>query len=915
MNDIESRLPLPVVTKGMRRLLVAVLVVISLLVVDSVYIGVVSFVQWLTSDIIENAIYQAMFLVHLVLGVLVIVPTLIFGAMHLRRAITRPNRTAVRLGIGLFVTIVLLFVSGIALTRGLPWFELKHETTRALTYWLHVLTPVVAIWLFILHRLVGPRIRWKSGVAVGIVSLVLAVGGVAFLHIDFEENVAAADFSPSLAQTSHGGYLQAEALMTNDQCLACHADVHATWAVSAHRFASFNNPAYAFAVNNTREKVLERDGDVAASRFCASCHDPVPLFTGLFDDPSIDFQNHPTGQAGLTCVSCHAIQEVNGVRGNGEYTIGLPEQYPFAASDDEFLQWVHGVLLKGRPQLHKTSYLKPFHRTAEFCSTCHKVHLPAELNHYKWLRGQNHYDSFLISGVSGHGVASFYYPQEAAINCNGCHMPLIESDDFAAKDFDESGMATIHSHQFPAANTAIQAMAQLDASVNDPQIEFLKGSLRVDIFGLRAGEDITKPLIAPLRPDIPTVEPGREYLLEVVIRTLRVGHKFTEGTIDSNEVWLAIDVDSDSKKGIGQSGGLTSDTSSVDPWSHFVNAYVIDRDGNRIDRRNAEDIFVKLYDNQIGPGSADVVLYRLVVPDETQISKINIKVALNYRKFDQNYFALFSEEPERKNDLPIVTIARDAISIPVGVRDSDDLLDQPMHIETWERWNDYGIGMLLKPKRVGLRQAELAFTEVVNLGKPEGHLNLARVWLQEGRLEEAAESLGRAYEGGAYPWSIAWFTGLVDKQLGNFEAAIEKFNQLRQTAFTEAVARGFDFSRDYNLLNQLALSYFELSKIAKTEERRVELLALATETYLSALHEDPENVQTHYGLMQTYERLGQNSDATFHRNQHEKYRIDDNAKDRAVNAARQKNPAANHASESIVIYDLHRNSKHSVSAT
>ena len=898
----------------MRRLLVVVLVAISLLIVDSVYLSVVSFVQWLTGQVIETALYQVMFLGHLVLGVVIIVPTLIFGAMHLRRAVSRPNRTAVRLGIGLFVTILLLFISGIALTRGLPWFELKHEISRALTYWLHVLTPVVAIWLFILHRLVGPRIRWKSGVAVGVVSLVLAVGGVAILHLDFNETVAAADFSPSLAQTSHGGHLNAEALMTNDQCLSCHADVHATWAVSAHRFASFNNPAYAFAVNNTRAKVLARDGDVGASRFCASCHDPVPLFSGLFDDPTIDFQTHPTGQAGLTCVSCHAIQEVNGVRGNGEYTIGLPEQYPFANSEDDFLQWVHGVLLKGRPQLHKTSYLKPFHQTAEFCSTCHKVHLPEELNHYKWLRGQNHYDSFLISGVSGHGVASFYYPPEAATNCNGCHMPLVESEDFAADDFDGSGLLSIHSHQFPAANTAIQAMAELDTSVNDAQIEFLQGSLRVDIFGLRVGEDITKPLIAPLRPNVPMLERGKEYLVEVVIRTLRVGHKFTEGTIDSNEVWLALDAKSPATGIVGRSGGLTPDTSSVDPWSHFVNAYVIDRDGNRIDRRNAEDIFVKLYDNQIGPGSADVVLYRLVVPAEANLSEIKVEVALNYRKFDQNYFALFSEEPGRRNDLPIVTIARDSVTFPVGDRTADSQ-KQTSEIPTWERWNDYGIGMLLKPNRVGLRQAELAFSEVVSLNRPEGHLNLARVLLKEGRLEEAAESLGKAYDGGAYPWSIAWFTGLVDKQLGNFEAAIEKFDQLRRTAFTEAAERGFDFSRDYNLLNQLALSYFELSKIARTEERRTELLTLATETYQAALHEDPENVQAHYGLMQTYERLGQNANASFHRNQHQKYRIDDNAKDRAVNAARQMDPAANHASESIVIYDLHRASEHSVGAT
>ena len=120
----------------MRRLLVAVLVVLALLVVDSVYLGAVSFVQWLTGQVIENGFYQAMFLVHLALGTLVIAPTIVFGAMHLRRAINRPNRIAVRLGLGLFVTALLLFASGIALTRGLPWFELKHELARVVTYWL-----------------------------------------------------------------------------------------------------------------------------------------------------------------------------------------------------------------------------------------------------------------------------------------------------------------------------------------------------------------------------------------------------------------------------------------------------------------------------------------------------------------------------------------------------------------------------------------------------------------------------------------------------------------------------------------------------------------------------------------------------------------------------------------------------------
>ncbi|MEZ5948951.1 MAG: hypothetical protein R3C12_07010 [Planctomycetaceae bacterium] len=88
------------------------------------------------------------------------------------------------------------------------------------------------------------------------------------------------------------------------------------------------------------------------------------------------------------------------------------------------LRWVSRQLIKAKPSLHKQTYLKPLHQTAEFCSVCHKVHLPKALNDYKdFLRGQNHYDSFLLSGVSGHGSRSFYYPEIAQQNCNGCHMP------------------------------------------------------------------------------------------------------------------------------------------------------------------------------------------------------------------------------------------------------------------------------------------------------------------------------------------------------------------------------------------------------------------------------------------------------------------------------------------------------------
>ena len=198
-----------------------------------------------------------------------------------------------------------------------------------------------------------------------------------------------------------------------------------------HRFSSFNNPPYLASVTETREVALKRDGNVQASRWCAGCHDPVPFFSGAFDDPKFDTISHPTAHAGITCTVCHAITHVNSTRGNADYTIEEPLHYPFAFSDNAVLQWVNNQLVKAKPAFHKKTFLKDFHKTAEFCSTCHKVHLPLELNHYKeFLRGQNHYDPFLLSGVSGHGARSFYYPPKAKTNCSGCHMPLKPSERF-----------------------------------------------------------------------------------------------------------------------------------------------------------------------------------------------------------------------------------------------------------------------------------------------------------------------------------------------------------------------------------------------------------------------------------------------------------------------------------------------------
>src|SRR6185503_16252749 len=100
--------------------------------------------------------------------------------------------------------------------------------------------------------------------------------------------------------------------------------------------------------------------------------------------------------------------------------------------------------------------------------------------------------------------------------------------------------------------------------------EFLKkNQVRVDIFALRDGGEIDSPLIAPLRPETPALSPGKPYLVEVVVRTLGLGHPFSQGTVDSNEIWVELTARAGGRV-VGRSGGIDDD-GTVDPYSHFIN--------------------------------------------------------------------------------------------------------------------------------------------------------------------------------------------------------------------------------------------------------------------------------------------------------------------------------------------------------
>ncbi|NDH94022.1 MAG: hypothetical protein EBZ13_05695 [Planctomycetia bacterium] len=585
--------------------------------------------------------------------------------------------------------------------------------------------------------------------------------------------------------------------------------------------------------------------------------------------------------------------------GNGGYTIATPEHYPFTNAESELLQWLNGQLIRAKPDFHRQSFLKPLHRSAEFCASCHKVSIPPELNHYKdFLRGQNHYDSFLLSGVSGHGARSFYYPAKASENCNVCHMPLVPSNDPAADMFPGAAVASVHNHLFPAANTALPTILAdaADQSEESKAFEaaaathaaFLRGTqpngldrkLRVDIFGLKEGGRTDGALRGPIRPLLPTLTPGESYLVEVVVRTLAVGHHFTQGTVDSNEVWVEFTA-ADSRGPFAASGLVEQPEANgpVDPDAARLAATVIDRNGKRIDRRNVQDIFTAAVNHEIPPGAAEVIHYQLQLPAELT-GAVTLSARVRYRKFDSGYIGfieqqLAADSPAALPPLPIVDLCEDSVILPLHVDGGrgEPVASQRSPIEpAWQRWNDYGIGCLLEGdfqgKQGELKQAEAAFQQVtaVPAGAAHGWINLVRVFLQEGRLPEAVAAVNAA--AAATPpapwWQLAWFGGVVaaenaatprdlDRAIGDFQKILDPANQPR--------SRGFDFSRDYVVRNRLADTLFKQA-ITATGPARQQLLLRAARHYETTRQADPENLTAHYGLAQCHARLADNAAST-----------------------------------------------------
>jgi len=838
--------------------------------------------------------YMGNVLVHLALGVVLAIAVAVLAA----------KRTELRNQIG---TALLFFLLAFAAAVYLVAAGNIREHGWAL--WAHIIAALAGVAALVPFCWRQPRFRPSFQIALAVLVLLPASTYVyrrAFpnpndrihnprvvpVSMNEEGSGPQSPFFPSSAKTNVGGIIPSNFFMDSATCGECHKDIYEQWKSSMHHFASFNNQFYRKSVEYMQSVVGTKP-----SKWCAGCHDHAVFFNGRFDRPISEQIDTPEARAGLACTSCHAIVHVDSSMGNGGFTIEYPPLHELATSKNPYIRAFDHFLTYLDPEPHRRTFMKPFMRqdAPEFCAGCHKVHLDVPVNNYRWFRGFDDYDNWQASGVSGQGARSFYYPANTS-TCVDCHMPLVASHDPGNHD------GKIHSHRFPAANTAVSYVNN-DAEQLKAEEEFLKsGFITVDIFsaspvdghkgetpmirrsgegpqlmsGFAVGEEAEQQhdvvirevgqIAAPLDKAGVTFTPGSTARVDVVVRTRKIGHFFPAGTVDAFDVWLEL-LGCDAKGRTIFWSGKVEDRGRgpVEPGAHFYKAYQLDADANQIDKRNAWQARSVLYVRLIPPGAADVAHYVVRIPKDAA-GPITLTAKLNYRKFSSYYtqFAyagvpapgqdpallspdhnslkyLFAAKNVPTNvsgeikqqipNLPIVTLAQAETKLQLGGAASEwkPIVSKPDR----ERWNDWGIGLLLQGD---LKGAEYAFRKVTEAepGYADGWLNVARALIQEGETDAAKPFIKKSLELDSKLGRTWFFKAMIEKADGDYDDALKSLQIASQM-----------YPRDRVVLNQIARIQFLQRHFAD-----------AVRTLEKVCDVDPEDLQMHYTMMLCYRGLG-----------------------------------------------------------
>jgi len=371
--------------------------------------------------------------------------------------------------------------------------------------------------------------------------------------------------------------------------------------------------------------------------------------------------------------------------------------------------------------------------------------------------------------------------------------------------------------------------------------------------------------------------------VDVVVRTRKIGHFFPGGTVDAFDVWLELQATDDTGRVIFWSGMVEDGGKGpIEKGAHFYRSLQLDGNGNPINKRNAWATRSLAYVRLIPPGAADTVHYRMTIPKSAS-GRINLKARLHYRKFawwnTQFAFAgerapgtaaatkdydngvwMFTGDTSKVSgpvksipDLPVVTLAESNATLKVDSNRAEQTLT---HVESsdWERWNDYGIGLLLQGD---LKGAAAAFTRATEADpkNPDGFVNIGRARVQEGDLEGARTALDKAIALSPNLARAHFFYSRVLRGEGRYDDALAHLS--------EVIAQ---YPQDRVVRNDAGRILFLQKKYAE-----------AIREFQYVLTIDPEDLQAHYNLMLCYNGLGQQDRAEEHQKRYLRFKADESA--------------------------------------
>jgi tetratricopeptide (TPR) repeat protein len=918
----------------------------------------------LTLALVANSAYLAAFgdptlffvansLLHPFLGIAVAVLLAVFVAR---------NRAFWRGATG-YGALALLFVGTVS---GLQLLHVGMLRSNAWALYLHIASTVLGILLLLVHvagrvrsgdapAILRTAFRW-SAVVVG-ASAALYVAASAYhrlvpdprhvirnpetppLAMEGEGGGVKSFMFPSSAETPDNRPIDSSFFMNSESCKRCHEDIFRQWSSSMHRFASFNNQWYRKSI----EYMQDLNG-IKSSLWCGGCHDHALVLAGKMQQRHVREMIHlPESQAGLGCMSCHAITQVKSTMGQGDFVIEYPALAEYGGRDTGFMRWLHDFQVKLNPKPHRRAFLKPFHKEdsqkSEFCSTCHKVHLDVPVNNYRWLRGFNDYDNWQASGVSGQGARSFYYPPKPQ-NCVDCHMPLAESKDFGnIKGF-------VHNHRFAAANTAVPTSYGDTKQIEEVE-KFLKDSVTVDVFALAelpeedaiegpegmrfdtpqlastfaVGEESAAGLMggptvamrpaklrAPLGRAPASLRPGETVRVQVVVRTRRVGHFFPGGTVDAFDVWVELQARDGKGRVIYWSGMVEDDgRGPVEPGAHFYRSLQLDAHGNPINKRNAWATRAVMYTRLIPPGAADTVHFRLKVPEDAS-GEITLHARLNYRKFAWwNTQWAFAGIPDPEDTTG--TYAKDYDSRRwifkgdlLGVSAKyKEIPDVPIVVisEAVQRLPVAPRGAPPFEEKIELHpedrerwndygiglflQGDLKGAERAFRTVTELEPDYADGWVNIGRVRVREGDVEGARE--VLRKALELNPSLASARY--FYGLVLKAEGKYKEAYEEFARAAALYPRDRVVRNQLGRMLFLQRRFAEAVEELKKTLAV-----------DPEDLEAHYNLMLSYRGLNDDERATHHEKLYLRFKADESA--RAITGPyKLKNPHDNNEAQAI----------------